>query len=114
MTIENFNNSLFKKDQNKFNLIKQLNDSECKFVRLKNLKTLANMNIFYRNIYKKCNKLYLDNELNININDINNYDIIQISSKNIFYNYTTIKIKIEQYLKLHYNKNKIRKLFKQY
>lgn len=112
MTIENFNNSLFKKDQNKFNCIKLLNGSECKFVRLKNLKTLVNINIFYRNIYKECNKLYLDNEFNIN--DINNYDIIQISNKDIFYNYTTIKIKIEEYLKLHYNKNKIRKLFKQY
>ena len=52
--------------------------------------------ILYRIIYKKCNKLYLINEQIIE--NINNYDIIQMSHKNKFYNYTSIKIKIEEYL----------------
>ena len=108
MTIDNFN-ILFKKDQNKFYLINKLNKSECKFVKLKDLIELINKNIFnnqiannqiiqilYRIIYKKCNKLYLINEQIIE--NINNYDIIQMSHKNKFYNYTSIKIKIEEYL----------------
>ena len=114
MTIDNskiikITSILSKSIEHKLKLIKITNDITCEFVKLKDLIELINKNIFdnklnnlailnmlYRNIYKKCNKLYLIDEQIIE--NINNYDIIQISYKNKFYNYTTIKIKIKEYL----------------
>ena len=100
---------LSKEINDKLKLIKILNDSKCEFVQLKELIRKIKENIFnnkptiwiiqnilYSDIYKECNKLYLNNEHSIK--NINDYDIIQISYKNKLYNYTTIKIKIEEHL----------------
>jgi hypothetical protein len=104
------NKLLSKNDKNKIELLKMANDSVCEFVNLNDLVKLINKNIFdnpfrdkrvinilYSKIFKNCNRLYLFNEQIIE--NINNFDIIVLSHKNKLYNYTTIKIKIENYLK---------------
>lgn len=113
------NKLLSKNDKNKFELLKMANDSVCEFVHLNDLVKLINKNIFnnpskdkrvvnilYSKIFKNCNRLYLFDEQIIE--NINNFDIIVLSHKNKLYNYTTIKIKIENYLKNSYSSHHVK------